>query len=539
MYLPADPVGHGKDARPGPFPALIVRQPYGKREPFLWLPLQGRYWARRGYALVVQDVRGRWASEGEYEPFFHELDDGYDTVDWVAKQPWCDGTVGVMGESYFGYTTWAMAVGGAPGDQGRLPRRHLDRTCTPPPSATAPSATTPSASGRCGSTASASATTCAPTRTTCPSRTWTRPAASPASRGSSSSGTSPRTRCGDSIDLRPRLDEVQVPVMQWSGWYDNFLGETLHTWRDSSRLRAAQGDQYLVLGATDHMLSLERTGRIGRVKVAGHGHGNDRICRFFDRHLRGAETEFPSAPVTYFTLGRDEWRTAADWPPPGSKTFELFAAAASAGGNGFAPGRAGRGSLSPAPAAVPATLGYAYDPEHPLDAWVGTDGWALAQHMRDRAPFAERADVLAFDSPPLAADFEVTGPLQVTLYASTSAQDTDFIATLDDVFPDGYAHLVQQGIVRARYRDGGDAPVEPGKVVQYAIDLWATSYVVKAGHRLRLEISSSEFDRYDRNLNCYEPWGTGSRPRVAQQQVHLGGETPTRLTLSAPAAPRF
>jgi putative CocE/NonD family hydrolase len=538
VYLPADPVGHGRDARPGPFPALIVRQPYGKREPFLWLPLQGRYWARRGYALVAQDVRGRWASEGEYEPFFHELDDGYDTVDWVAKQPWCDGTVGVMGESYFGYTTWAMAVGGHPAikaacpgdtspdmyasafrdgalcynpfgvwalwingkrfrnylraDSYHLPIEDLDEACD------------------------------------IPSEPWKLLV-----------GHFPKDEMWRSIDLRPRLDEVQVPVMQWSGWYDNFLGETLHTWRDSSRLRAAQGDQYLVLGATDHMLSLERTGRIGRVKVAGHGHGNDRVCRFFDRHLRGAETEFPSAPVTYFTLGRDEWRTAADWPPPGSTSVELFAAAASAGGNGFAPAAAGRGGLLPAPAAMPATLGYAYDPEHPLDAWVGTDGWALAQHMRDRAPFAERADVLVFDSPPLAADFEVTGPLQVVLYASTSAQDTDFIATLDDLFPDGYAHLVQQGIVRARYRDGGDAPVEPGKVVQYAIDLWHTSYVVKAGHRLRLEISSSEFDRYDRNLNCYEPWGTGTRPRVAQQQVHVGGETPTRLTLSGPAAPRF
>ena len=127
----------------------------------------------------------------------------------------------------------------------------------------------------------------------------------------------------------------------------------------------------------------------------------------------------------------------------------------------------------------------------------------------------------------------------MTIQAATSAEDTDFVATLDDVFPNGYAHLVQQGIVRARYRDGGDAPVEPGKIVVYTIDLWATSYVVRAGHRLRLEISSSEFDRYARNLNVYEPMATSCTPRTARQTVHLGGEAPTRLTLSGPGEPSF
>ncbi len=538
VYLPQRPVGHGKDARPGPFPALVIRQPYGKREPFLWMPVQARYWARRGYACVVQDVRGRWASEGEYEPFFHELDDGYDTVDWVAKQPWCDGTVGVMGESYFGYTTWAMAIGAHPA---------IKAAC---PGDTSPDmyASAFRDGAMCYNPFGIWALWIAGSRFRnylradsyhLPLADLDEVAGIPSEPWKLLLGHFPKDDLWRSIDLRPRLHEVRVPVMQWSGWYDNFLGETLRTWREASAPGAMQGEQYLVLGATDHMESLERTGRTGRVKVAGHGRWNDRICRFFDRHLRGAGTEFPPAPVTYFTLGRDEWRTAVSWPPPDSQRVELYAAAASAGDNGFAPSRAGRGSLLPAPAASPATLAYAYDPEHPLDAWVGSDGWATAQVMKDRAPFAERADVLVFDSPPLAADFEVTGPLSVALFASTSAEDTDFVATLDDLFPDGYAHLVQQGIVRARYRDGGDARVEPGKVVEYTIDLWATSYVVRAGHRLRLELSSSEFDRYDRNLNCYEPWGTGRTPRVAQQQVHLGGETPTRLVLSAPAAPRF
>ena len=169
---------------------------------------------------------------------------------------------------------------------------------------------------------------------------------------------------------------------------------------------------------------------------------------------------------------------------------------------------------------------------------MGTDGWAPARDMRDRAPYASRADVLAFDSPPLAADLEVTGPLAVTLFAASSAQDTDFIATLDDVFPDGYVHLVQQGIVRARYRNvGRDEPLEPGATVEYTIDLWSTSYVVRAGHKLRLEISSSEFDRYDRNLNVYEPWGTGCRPRTALRRCTWAATRPRASRCTVPPSP--
>ena len=526
VYLPADPVD-GRRTTAGPLPAIVVRQPYGKREAFLWMPVQARYWARRGYATVVQDVRGRWASEGEYEPFFHEMDDGYDTVEWVAGRPWCDGTVGAMGESYFGYTAWAMAVGAHPALRAACPG---DTTVDMYASAFRNGALYYNPFGVWALWVSGKRF-CNYLRADSyhlPLQDLDEAAGIPSQPWKLLMEHFPKDEYWGLVDLTSRLGEVQVPVMQWSGWYDQFLNQTIAHWHDVSARRREQGDQYLVLGATDHMLSLERNGRIGQVKVAGHGHCNDRICRFFDRHLKGADTAFPAAPVPYFTLGRDEWRTAPSWPPPDTHEFDLFPAQG-----------ADRGALQPAPPGAPSTLSYTYDPEHPLDAWVGTDGWAPARDMRDRAPFAERADVLAFDSPPLAADLELTGPLSVTIQAATSAEDTDFVATLDDVFPNGYAHLVQQGIVRARYRDGGDAPVEPGKIVVYTIDLWATSYVVRAGHRLRLEISSSEFDRYARNLNVYEPMATSCTPRTARQTVHLGGEAPTRLTLSGPGEPSF
>jgi putative CocE/NonD family hydrolase len=330
--------------------------------------------------------------------------------------------------------------------------------------------------------------------------------------------------------LTDRLDSIGIPVLHWSGWYDQFLSQTIAHWR---RCRARRDDQYLVIGATDHMLSPERTGRIGQMPVAGIGNAHDRNCRFFDRYLKGMDTSFPAAPVTYFVLGRGEWRTAGQWPPEDVTTVDL-----SLGGAG-GPGGANAGALAADPPPAPSQHTYVYDPDHPVALWVGTDGWAPARDMKDRAVLAARSDVLVFDTPPLDSDLEVTGPLCVRLHAASSAEDTDFIATLDDVHPGGYVHLVQQGIVRARYRDaGGDQPLEPGRVYAYDIDLWSTSYVFRAGHRLRLEVSSSEFDRFDRNLNVYEQWASGTRPRVARQTVWHDAEHPSRLSLSVYTAAR-
>ena len=303
VYLPLDPVDHGPLPTHTGLPALVVRQPYGKREAFLWMPVQARYWAQRGYACVVQDVRGRWDSEGVYDPFVNELDDGYDTIDWVARQPWCDGAVGAMGESYYGYTTWAMAVGAHPALRAAVPG---DTTVDMYASAFRNGALCYNPFGvwalwisgkrfcnyyradsyhlplqdlddACGLT----------------SRPWKM-----------LFSHFPKDEYWGRLDLTDRLAEVDVPVMLWSGWYDQFLSQTIAHWQD---MRGSRDDRFLVIGATDHMLSLELNGRIGRLPVAGHGHWCDRVCRFFDRYLKGAETEFPAAPVTYFTLGREEW----------------------------------------------------------------------------------------------------------------------------------------------------------------------------------------------------------------------------------------
>jgi putative CocE/NonD family hydrolase len=176
---------------------------------------------------------------------------------------------------------------------------------------------------------------------------------------------------------------------------------------------------------------------------------------------------------------------------------------------------------------------YTYDPMDPVDIAVDEMGWMLAETLQDRARLAERPDVLVYETAPLEGEVEITGPISVTLFAASSAPDTDFTAALVDVFPDGYAHLIQEGIIRASYRNSErePSPIEPERVYEYSIDLWATSYVVNAGHRIRVEISSSNFNFYDRNPNTGEPFGTATTPVPAQQRVLHTSQYPSRITL--------
>ena len=199
----------------------------------------------------------------------------------------------------------------------------------------------------------------------------------------------------------------------------------------------------------------------------------------------------------------------------------------------------GDGILSPEPPDAEPADRYVYDPLDPVALTMDVELWSRAEHMRDRAQLPERPDVLVYDTAPLEEDLEITGPITATLYASSSTVDTDFTAALVDVFPNGYARLVQEGIIRASYResDREPLPIEPGAVYEYTIDLWATSYVVKAGHRIRVEISSSNFDRYDRNPNTGDAFGTAVNPVTANQQVFHTAEYPSRITL--PISPRY
>ncbi len=495
------------------------------------MPAHGRFWARRGYACVVQDVRGRFASGGAWEPYVHEADDGWDTLDWAAAQGWCDGNIGMVGESYYGSTQWAVAPLGhpnlrclAPGD---VDHDYYDAIHD--------------GGALCLATAAAWAWEMDTGRTRNHFRfdPWHLPLIS---TGIAAGWDSERYRSlvehpsrdafWDAENARLRYEDIAVPMLHWGGWYDVHVSGTVEGWRRVMGVASDTGvgaRQWVMMGATDHELSPEFSGRVGRIPLQRHGYAHDRLRAFMDRFLKGDEAAFPHGePVLYHTVGGDGWRAAADWPPPATEELVL-----NLHSRGWAAVSATDGELAQADPAEEPDDSFVYDPGDPVTAWLGRNIWAAAATMVDRRQVETRSDVLVYTSADLGDPIEATGPVEVRLFAASSASDTDFTACLVDVFPDGHCQLVREGIVRARYRESQrePTPIEPGEPYEYAVSLGSTSHVFARGHRLRLEISSSNFDRYDRNLNTGGTWGIESTWRPAQQRVFHDARRPSRLIL--------
>jgi hypothetical protein len=337
-----------------------------------------------------------------------------------------------------------------------------------------------------------------------------------------------RTAYWDRINTCGQYADVSIPMLHWGGWYDTFLTGTLGGWagvRAHARDADVRRDQRLTIAATDHEMTTEFTGRVGPHTLVGHGYAHDRVARFMDEWLaRDEGGRGDEGPVRYFVMVANEWRTASDWPPPGVEPRRFYLRAGR--------DRAGGGLTAKPPGDEPCAT-YRYDPDDPVTYWLGASLWEAARHLRDRRPVEQRPDVLVYTSAPLERDLEVTGPLSATLHVSTSAADTDFTVALIDVHPDGFAHLVQEGIRRLRFResDEHESPVEAGRVYEIEVDLWATSYRFERGHRLRVEVSSSNFDRYDRNLNTGEDPGRSARRVVAVQQLYHDASRPSFVTL--------
>jgi putative CocE/NonD family hydrolase len=553
VYLPA-----GEDGRPAmpACPAVLIRMPYGIREPYAYMPAIGRYWARRGYACVVQDVRGKYGSEGEWDPFRHEVDDGYDAIEWTAHQQWCDGRVGMTGESYFGHTQWAAAASHhpalrciSPGDMGcdvyallyeggalalgstalwacdqarhayinwlRFDTRHLPL----------------------GQMADAAGL---------PSRLFTELIARPS-----------RDEYWRGYDFREVLAAVDVPVYLWSGWYDNMVAPTIDCWwgmeaadAKAGATGAARRPRWLTLGPSDHETSPDFSGTVGRIVIPEAPRTWDRVLEFMDAVLRdeddsgeSAGAGFATTPrVRVYVIGAGRWREADEWPLPtavptlfhlsGDGTASPPLGPGADGGGDSAAGTA-CGRLVPAPPTTEPPDRYAYDPLDPPNWWEGKDLWAAAKHLGDRRPLEERPDVLTYTGPVLAAPLEVVGPLGAALWVSTTAPDTDIVVSLVDVWPDGYVQLVQQGIRRLRYRESEREPAlaEPGEVYRIEVALAATGYLFAAGHRLRVEVASAEFDRWDRNPNTGHEFAADAATRLAVQTVYHDRERPSHVIL--------
>ena len=551
VYLPA-----GHDGRPAgaACPAVLIRMPYGIREPYAYMPAVGRYWARRGYACVIQDVRGKYGSEGEWDPFRHEVDDGYDAIDWTARQPWCDGRVGMTGESYFGHTQWAAAASHhpalrciSPGDMGCDVHTLLYEG-----GALALGTT---ALWSCDQARHAYINWLRFDTRHLPLREMADAAGLPSRLFSELIARPSRDDYWREYDFRYVLAEVDVPVLVWSGWYDTMLTATLGCWRGMEEADAEAGAEgtarrprRLTLGPTDHETSPDFNGTVGRIRLPEADRSWDRVLEFMDAVLRdggdgdlghadgdgaggsegrGGAAGLAATPrVRVYVTGADRWREADVWPLPIAEPTPFYLS-----GDGAADLESGALDSSPPAAQEPDR--YAYDPLDAPSWWEGNDLWAAAKHLGDRRPLEERPDVLTYTGPVLAAPLEVVGPLGAVLWVSTTAPDTDFVVSLVDVWPDGYVQLVQQGIRRLRYRDSDTEPAlaEPGELYRLEVSLAATGYLFAAGHRLRVEVASAEFDRWDRNPNTGHDFAADAATGIAVQTVYHDRDRPSHVVL--------
>jgi len=524
----------------GSFPVVLTRLPYGKDEPYCFMPVHGRYWAKKGYACVMQDVRGKYASEGTFEPFVNEANDGYDTLDWIARQPWCNGNIGMTGESYFGYTQLAAAT-----------MNHPNLKCIAPGVA-ALGVIYGSCSYNFDDNALPLQTmaswvadmTVGKTLNPMPLDYWHLPLITMDENAGNRSEFfkdlfrhPPGDVNWERSNVQGEFNQIKIPAFHWGGWYDVILPGTIRGWqgiKERSDSLEARKNQWLVVAPVDHELSPITTHRIGRIDIGAEAWSYDRIQRFFDYWLKGVDNGFSKTPrVEIFTIGDNKWRYEDEWPLARTKYTRHYLHS-----KGSANTAKGDGSLGIPEPGDEAVDHYVYDPNMPVTIAMEQDYWYLAETLKNRAYVERREDVLVYSTSKLEKDMEVTGPVTVTLFAASSARDTDFTATLVDVFPDGYAHMIQEGIVRARYRDSGSGAslLEPGKVYEYKIDLCATSYVVKKGHRIRVEISSSNFNRWDRNPNTGNEYGLDAETVKASQTVYHDEKHPSHITL--PVIPR-
>ena len=513
----------------GRVPAILTRHPYGKTVEFMAMAPTGEFWARKGYAFVCQDVRGRFGSEGTFDSPFgrHEIADSFDTIEWIAGQDWSDGRVGMWGESYYGLTSYCGAIGGhqalkciAPGDPAPFDLHGIVYR---------QGAFVLNAMGYWG--LGMDARRYSPfDGLDCwklPLSEIPEPMAQP---GKLFRQWATRPSRDDSVwrdgDLTDGVDKIAVPTLLWGGWYDNIQGPWLADWSTVVAQSPAPEHKHMLIGPWDHEGTSNTSGVVGPLAVGKQGaYRWDTTQGFFDHYLMGIDNGFEKRPrVEIFVMGDNAWRFEEEWPLARAVDTAFYLH--------------GDGKLSTTGAGDGPPDSFVYDPANPVDDTLGGDAWASIAGLADRRAIEQRDDVLMYTSEPLDGDLEITGNVRAELHAASSAVDTDFTVTLVDVYEDGYAHQIQHGIVRASHRDPEDepSPIEAGRVYAYAIDLWSTSHVVKRGHRIRIEVSSSRFDEFDRNLNSGEPQGEGVNPVPATQTIHHSAAYPSHIVL--PVVPR-
>ncbi len=507
----------------GKFPVLLSRTPYGKGSTKNG---QARFFAARGYVFISQDCRGKGASGGDWVPFMNEAKDGRDTHRWILDQSWSDGQIGTAGGSYVGYTQWMSAPGSGKYLKAMLPVVPL----VDPYSdiAYVGGAYQLALLMGWGAGVSEKATV----------RGWSN------DRWDEAFRTLPLCRWDVAIgckvpylrdwvthwryddywagsSIRDRMSEITTPVYVVGGWYDLFAKSALdhvNTVRTQSQSPEARRHQHVLMGPWTHGIS--RDGKVGDLSF-----GKDAVidltsisAKWFDHWLKGKETgakKWP--PIRLFVMGRNIWRDEQQWPLARTNYTPYYFHS-----GGSANSLHGNGTLGTKKPNFEPIDRYVYDPERPVPTLGGCNLGGCPAGPRDQTRVEQRDDVLVFSSAELTRELEVTGPVKVVLYAASSAPDTDWTAKLVDVYPDGRPINLCDGIIRARFRRSADKPtlIEPEREYRYEIDLWVTSNVFLPGHRIRVEISSSNFPRFDRNPNTGHAFGVDAQVCTATQTVY-------------------
>jgi hypothetical protein len=579
LYFPAI----GGNRADGTFPVILERTPYNKASP--GQVTKAKYFARRGYVCAIQDVRGRFQSEGEFYAFAKEAPDGYDTVEWLGTQSWSSGKVGTMGDSYAGsdqcalatlspshLSTMIVAVGASNyyhssmRQNGALEQRFLIY-------AFRMAATSREAEAD-------------PSLKAAITKAFTEQMPDLVRQFPLKEGATILRRLPSyerwAIDIQTHGDytdywkqrgyapveyyeeHADVPTLYWGGWYDSYARNTTESYMKLSKMKSSP--HHLLMGPWTH--GQYEVTFAGDIDFGLEAHVNylDTKLAWFDHYLKGLNTEVVDwAPVRFFTMGTEPgnrtisgspgvnseypgrinhggyWRTASDWPLPDTRYIPHYLH--------------GDGILSrEKPGEDASAISYTFDPENPVPTMGG--GISAAESImragafdqrgrrdffgcKDTLPLNLRSDVLTFQTSPLEADVEVTGPIEMHLWAASSALDTDFTAKLVDVYPpgsdhpDGLAINITDSIIRARYRDGYEKAelLTPGEPCEFVFQLYPTSNVFKKGHRIRLDISSSNWPRFDVNPNTGGPSGLEQRYELAHQTIYHSSSCPSHIVL--------
>jgi putative CocE/NonD family hydrolase len=509
----------------GRFPVIVVRTPYGKGRAFK----DGRYFAEHGYVFIAQDCRGRHDSEGEFRPLRDEAADGYDTIEWAAQQPWSDGNVGTLGGSYLGWNQWLAAtlqpphlkcmipIVSPPDPFYNLPYQYgafspmmfdwvnltsdhdnqesdeLDRERL---YKHLPLKTLDAAAGR-------------------ESRTWKEWV-----------DHSSFDDYWKAISYESHYDKIDLPVLNISGWYDDDQPGTTRNFTAMRKL--GRKNQKMLVGPWPHAVNSKTQLGILDFGAAAQIDLRGLEKRWFDRWLKGAENGIDKeSPVRMFVMGENKWRDEDEWPLKRTHWTKFYFHS-----DGRANSLLGDGVLSTDAPGKEKPDHYTYNPEKPTP-YITELSSAQVGGPDDYRPVQRRDDVLVYTTEPFTEDVEVTGPVVVKLHAASTARDTDWTALLCDVYPDGYALRLCDGVIRARYRESLEKAslLEPGKAYEYTIDCWSTSMQIKKGHRLRVQIASAAFPKFDRNPNTGNQLGQDAILKTADQTIYHDKEHASHIVV--------